>query len=174
VGHAVFVGYFDLRGRRAGKQDLLRGQRRVGVEHEDLSKVCPRGAQQVEPVRLGLGERLFVTEYHLLAVVVEFSQSDEGPPLVNLAVSPWHREPLRVSKDAGVFFLGQNPRPPPVREIPRCPGINVVASRFVKEFRQTENDAHQVIQAALVVSLLHRWGNFVVGLGDDVFCAHHA
>ncbi len=93
---------------------------------------------------------------------------------MNLAVSARHREPLGVSKDAGVLFLGQNPHAPPIGEIARGAGINVVAPRFVKEFRQAQDDADQVVQAALVVSLLHRRGNLVVGLGDDVFYAHHA
>jgi len=47
VGHAVFVGHFDFGRRGAGKQDLFRGEGRVRIEHENLSEVGPRGAQQV-------------------------------------------------------------------------------------------------------------------------------
>ena len=62
----------------------------------------------------------------------------------------------------------------PVREIPRRAGVDVVAARFVEEFGQSQDDADQVVEAALVVRLLHGWSDLVVGLGDYVFHADHA
>ena len=38
----------------AGKQDLFRGQPRVGIEHEDLPEVGPGGSQQLQ-IRSDLG-----------------------------------------------------------------------------------------------------------------------
>ena len=104
---------------RAGEQDLFRGQGRVRIEHENLSEVGSRGAQQVQPVRLGLGKRLFVAENHLLAVIAYLAQGDKGAALTDFSIAAGHGKPLRVSEDAGVFFLGQNPHAAPVREISR-------------------------------------------------------
>ena len=130
---------------RAGEQDLFRGERRVRIEHEDLPEVGPRGAQQVQPVRLRLGKRLLVAENHLLAVIAYLAQGDKGAALMDFSIAAGHGEPLRVSEDAGVFFLGQNPHAAPVGEIARRAGVDVVAPRFVKEFGQPQDDADQVV-----------------------------
>ena len=52
VDHSVFVGHFGICGAGAVKQDLLHAGRGVGVEHEDLPEVCPRGPEQVQAVGL--------------------------------------------------------------------------------------------------------------------------
>ncbi len=117
---------------RAGEQDLFRGECRVRIEHENLSEVGPGGAQQVQPVRLGLGKRLFVAEDHLLAVIAYLAQGNKGAALVDFSVAAGHGKTLRVGEDAGVFFLGQNPHAAPVREISCRAGVDVVAPRFVK------------------------------------------
>jgi len=90
VGHSIFIGHFDLWRRSSRKQDLLRGQGRIGVQHENLSEVGPRRAQQVQPVRLGFGKRLFVAENHLLAVIAHFAQADERPALMDFSLSLIH------------------------------------------------------------------------------------
>ncbi len=174
VGHAELIGYFDLGGRGAGEEDFFRSQRRVRIEHEDLSKMRPGGAQQVQPVRLGLGKRLFVAEHYLCAVVAHLAQPDKCAPLVNLTVSARDCKTLGVSKDARIFFLGQDPHAAPIGEIPRRAGVYVIASGFVEQLRQSQDDAHQIVETALVISLLHGGGNLVVGLGHHLFHAYHA
>ena len=53
----------------------------------------------------------------------------------------------------------------------RRAGIDALAALGVEELRQAENDAHQIVGAALVVGLLHGGGDLVVGLGDHVIQA---
>jgi hypothetical protein len=78
-------------------------------------------------------------------------------------------EALRISEDAGGLLLGQNALLAPGAEVARRPRIDVLAALGVKEFRQAQDDAHQVEGAALVVGLLHGRRDLVVGLGDHVF-----
>ena len=86
-------------------------------------------------------------------------------------------ETLRVGEDAGLFLAREHALGAPVGEVARRAGINVRAAfavragSAVEEFGQAENDAHQVVGAALVVGLLHGWRDLVVGLGDDIFKA---
>ena len=117
----------------AGKQDLFRGQRRIGIEHEDLSEVRPGGAQQVQPVRLGLGKRLFVAKHDLLAVIAYLAQGDKSAPLVNLSIAARHGKTLGISEDAGVLFLGQDPHAAPVGKVAGRAGVDVIASGLVKK-----------------------------------------
>jgi hypothetical protein len=77
-------------------------------------------------------------------------------------------EALRVGEDAGGLFLGQNALLAPGAEVARRAGIDVLAALGVEELRQAQNDAHQVVGAALVVGLLHGRRDLVVGLGDHV------
>src|SRR6202021_262573 len=66
-----------------------------------------------------------------------------------------------------------DPHAAPVGEITGRAGINIVASGFVEELGQPQDNAHQVGNAALLVSLLHGRSNLVVGLRHDVFYADH-
>ena len=78
-------------------------------------------------------------------------------------------ELLGIGEDAGVLFLGQNALLAPGPEV-LC-GARIYAFSFfgVKEFRQSEDDADQVVGTALVVGLLHGRRDLVVGLRDHVF-----
>jgi hypothetical protein len=66
-----------------------------------------RGLEQVEPVALGLGERLLVAEDDLLGVVVQLAEGDKAAPLLD-DFGSGNLEALRVGEDAGVFLLDQN------------------------------------------------------------------
>jgi hypothetical protein len=55
------------------------------------------------------------------------------------------------------------------REVAGGAGVDAFAALGIEEFGQAEDDANQVVGAALVVGLLHGRGDFVVGLGDHVF-----
>ena len=83
VQHAVLVGDLGIGGACAVVENLLDAAGRVGVEHEDLAEVGVRGLEQVEPVALGLAERLLVAEDDLFGVVVQLAEGDEAAPLLD-------------------------------------------------------------------------------------------
>ena len=167
VQHAVLVGDLGVGGPGAVVQNLLDAAGRVGVEHEDLPEMRVRGLEQVEPVALGLAERLLVAEDHLLGVLVQLAEGDEAAPLLD-DLGAGNLEALRVGEDAGVFFLRQHALLAPGAEVARRAGIDALAALGVEQFRQAQDDAHQVVGAALVVGLLHGRRDLVVGLGDHV------
>ncbi len=104
VQHAVLVGDLGLGRTGALVENLLHAAGRVRVEHEYLPEVRMGGLEQVEPVALGLGERLFVAEDHLLGVLVQFTDGDEAAPLLHNFGSG-NLEALRVSEDRRGFLL---------------------------------------------------------------------
>ena len=55
----------------------------------------------------------------------------------------------------GSFSWTRTPCSRQEREVARRAGIDVLAALGVKEFRQAEDDADQIVGAALVVGLLH-------------------
>ena len=167
VQHAILVGDFGFGGAVPVVENLLHAAGGVGVEHEDLAEVRARGLEQVEAVALGLGERLFVAEDDLLGVVVQLAEGDKAAPLLQVSASR-NLELLRVGEDAGILLLDQNALLTPGAEIARGSGVDAFAPLGVKEFRQAQNDADQIVRAALVVGLLHGGRDFVVGLGDHV------
>ena len=107
VRHAVLVGHFGVGRAVAVVENLLRASQRVGVEHENLPEVRPRGLEQVEPVALGLGKRLLVPEDHIFRIIVQLAQRDKAAPLLH-NVGSGNPEALRISKDARVVLLGQD------------------------------------------------------------------
>ena len=79
MNDAVFVRHGNVRIAIGGEQRFdLAG---VLIEHEDLSEMRPRGAQQVEAVGLGLGQGLLVPEDDAGRIVLDASQRDEAPAL---------------------------------------------------------------------------------------------
>src|ERR1700679_3467210 len=131
----------------------------------------PRGAQQVQTVGLGLQKRLLVTKDHILAVFVELPQGDKASALIDLVLVSRRGKALRIGENAGILLLGENSCLPPIRKIPRRARINVVHSRDIEELRKSKNKADQVIGAAVVIRLLHRWRDLVIGLSDDILQA---
>ena len=168
VKNAVLVGDFGLGGAVAVVEDLLDASGGVGVEHEDLSEVGAGGFEEVEAVVFGLGEGLLVAEDDLLGVLVELAEGNKTSPLLHNFRSG-NLETLRIGEDAGVLLLGEDALLAPGGEVACGAGIDAFALFRVKEFRQSEDDADQIVRAALVVSLLHGRGDLVVGLGDGVF-----
>ncbi len=167
VEHAVFVGDFGFGWACVFVENLFHAAGGVRVEHEDLAEVGAGGLEQVETVALGLAEGLLVAEDDLLGVVVEPAESDKSAAFFH-HVGAGNLEALRVGEDAGVFFLDEDFLFAPGAEVARGAGIDVFAALGVEELRQAEDDAHQIVGAALVVGLLHGGGDFVVGLGDYV------
>ena len=78
---AVFVGDFEIVAGACAEEQALRGLSGIGIEHKYLAEVGAGGAQQVEPVGHGLGQRLFVAKDDALAVVGEFAKGDEAAAL---------------------------------------------------------------------------------------------
>jgi len=167
VQDAVLVGYLGFSGAVAVVQYLLHAAGGVRVEHENLAKVGSGGFEQVEPVAFGLGEGLLVAKDDMLFVVMELAEGDEAAALFD-DVGSGDGEALRVGKNAGVFFLEEDALLAPVVEVAGGTGVDAFSALGIEEFRQTEDDADQVVGASLVVSLLHGGGDLVVGLGDDV------
>jgi hypothetical protein len=172
VEHAELVGDLDVAARRRAEEQALGGLGGVGVEHEYLPEVGAGGAQQVEPVGHGPGERLLVPEDNPLAVVGEFAEGDEAAPLDHGAIARGNGEALGVGEDAGVLFPGEHALGAPLGEVAGGAAVDAVglAGRVVvEELGQAEDDPDQVVRAALVVGLLHGGRDLVVGLGDDIF-----
>jgi hypothetical protein len=114
-----------------------------------------------------------VAKDDVLAVVVELAEGDESAALEHDSRGAGELEALRVGEDAGLFFADEDAACAPCGEVSRGPGVDGLLTGLgaVKELGQTKDDAHQVVRTALVVGLLHRRRDLVVGLGDDVFDA---
>ena len=168
---AVLVGDFGFGGAAAVVENLLHAAGGVGVEHEDLAEVGVGGLEQVEAVAFGLGKGLLVAEDDLLGVVVELAEGDKAAPLLD-DFGAGDAETLRVGEDAGVFFLDEDALFAPGAEVAGGAGIDALSAFGIEEFREAEDDAHQIEGAALVVGLLHGGRDLVVGLGDDVVQAN--
>src|SRR5271165_5192179 len=108
VQDLVLVGHFHVRRGRRVEQQALGAEAGVGVQHEDLAKVSTGGAQQVKPIALWFGERLFVTENDLLGVIVKAAESDEASALQKRIGRAGNSKALRVGEDAGLAFLGKD------------------------------------------------------------------
>ena len=126
--------------------------------------------QQIQPVPLGLAQRLLMAEDHLLAVIVYLADGDKAAPLLDHFRSG-HLEALRVGKDRRRLLLRQHSLLLPGVQIARRAGVDALSALGVKKLRQTQNNADKIVWAALVVGLLHRRRDLVVGLRDHVLQA---
>src|ERR1035438_6236092 len=167
VEDAVLVGDFGFGGPAAVEEGLFHAGGGVGVEHEDLAEVGVGGLEQVEAVALGLGEGLLVAEDDLFGVVMELAEGDKAAALFH-DFSAGNLETLGIGEEAGVLFLDQDALIAPGAEVATGAGVDALAAFGIEEFGQAEDDADKVVGAALVVSLLHRRGDLVVGLCHDV------
>jgi len=107
----------------------------------------------------------------MVGVVVELAEGDEAAALLDDS-GAGDAEALGVGVDAGGFFLGEDAELSPDVELACSAGVDAFAAFGIEEFGQAEEDADQVEGAALVVGLLDGGGDFVVGLGDDIFKAN--
>lgn len=133
--------------------------------------VGARSLQQIQPVGLGLGERLFVSEDHLFGILVQLAQGDEAAPFLHDTASGYG-EALRIGEYAGFLFLNQYALLAPRTKIPGRARVDILALFGIEEFRKTENNADQIIGAPLIIGLLHRRRYLVVRLGDHVIQAN--
>src|SRR6266567_5037033 len=106
-----------------------------------------------------------MSEDHTVGVIVQFSQGYKSAALF-YRVGAWHLEALRVGKHTRSLLLHQDSLFAPGLEVASRPRIYAFPAFGIEEFRQTEDDADQIKRAALVVSLLHGRGDFVIRLGD--------
>jgi hypothetical protein len=173
VQNPIFVRDFDLRQsliRPLAEQELVGGAGRVRIQHEDLPEVRARGPQQVQPVGFWLGQRLLMPEDHSLAVVAELAQSNKSAALPHHAGLSGQRELLRIGEDTWLPLLRQDAGFPPGGKVAGSLRIQVAA--LVKQLRQPQNDANQIVGTALVIGLLHGRRDLVVGLRDHVLRVH--
>lgn len=168
VNDLGLVGDFDI-GCEAGVEEESFGAKAgIRIEHENLSEVGASGAKQVEAVAFRPGQSLFVAKDDLCGVVVKLTEGDETAALAdNLYARSGIGEgkSLRIGEDTGFALLGKNAIPAPIGEIPGGAAVNILGPVPVKEFREAEDDAHQIERAALVIGLLHGGCDFVVRLG---------
>jgi hypothetical protein len=65
-----------LAGRRAG-QNLIHCAFAIGIQHEDLSEVRARVAQQFQAIFLRSRKRLFMAIHHARGIILDLSDPDE-------------------------------------------------------------------------------------------------
>src|SRR6185437_8451916 len=135
-------------------------------------EVCARGLEQVETIALGLGKRLLVAKDYFCGVVIEASERDEATALQDFAGTARNLKALRIGEDRRIVVGLENALVAPLTKVSRRACVDVVHARLIKEFRQPEDNAHEVVGASSVVDLLHRGRDLVVRLGDDVFDAN--
>src|SRR5487761_2168854 len=104
-----------------------------------------------------------MAEYDVVGIVVQLAEGDVTAPLFH-RVGAGNLEALRVSKDAGSFLLDQDALLLPGLEVACRAAIDAFAPLRIEKFRKAEDDAHQAVRAALVVSLLHGRGNLIIRL----------
>ena len=151
---AIFVGNFSIGGACVIVENLFHAAGGIGVKHEDLAEVGAGGLEQVEAIAFGLGERLLVAEDHLVGIFMKAAEGDEAAAFFDL-VGSGDAEALGVGEDAGIAFLDENGLFAPCLEIAAGAGVDALASLGIKKFGQSQNNADQVVGAALVISLLH-------------------
>src|SRR6185312_4477720 len=99
---------------------------------------------------------LLVAKNDIGGVFVKLAEGDEAPALAKgrrAGGRTGNGEGLRVGKDAGIGFLGENTVASPRAEICCGAAVNVLTAFPIKEFRQAEDDAHQIVGAAPVIGL---------------------
>ena len=126
------------------------------------------GFEQVQAIAFWFGESLLMAKDNLVSVVVQLAECDETPAFFDL-VGARDAETLGIGENAGVFLLDQNGLLAPCIKVAGGACVYILASLSIKEFGQSKDNANKVVGAALVISLLHGWGDLVVGLGDHVF-----
>ena len=131
VLNAVFVGDFGVGCVIAFVENLFHAAGRVGVEHEDLAEVRLCGFQQVQPIALGLRQRLFVTKDDLVGIFMQLAQCDKPAPFL-FDFGPGNLETLGVCKHARLVFLDQNALLAPGTKILCRAGIDVFTLLCVK------------------------------------------
>ena len=164
--------------RLGAEDELFGGEAGVGVEHVDLLAVGAGGLEEGEAVGLVLGEGLLVAVDDLVGVVVEMAEGDEAAALADF-VGVGHGVGLGVAVEGGLglFARGCSSARQALRVFGGA-GVDVVGLLAggeellrlgVAGLVFAEDDADEVVGAALVVALLHLGRDLVVGLGDDVF-----
>ena len=167
VKNAVFVCDFDFGGTVVVIENLVDAARRIRIEHEYLAKMGMRGFEQIEAVALGFGEGLLMAENDLFRIIVQLAESNETATFFD-NISTGNAKTLGVGVDGRVLLLDQYTLFAPRGKVAGCARVDALTALGIEQFWQAKNDAHQVIRAALIVGLLHRRRNLVVGLSNHV------
>src|ERR1051326_2237190 len=135
-----------------------------------MAKMGAGGAKQVEAVLAGLGEGLLVAEDNPVSVIVQAAQRDNAATLGHVARARY-RKRLGIDEDSRSFIFCQKTGRAPVVKIFGSASINI-KRRGIGFTGLAQNDANQVVRAALVIGGLHFRRDFVIGLGQHVFQLH--
>ena len=183
VDDGVLVGDDEVGGARVvgfgAEDELLGGEGGVGVEHVDLLAVGAGGFEEGEAVGFVLGEGLLVAVDDFVGVVVEVAQGNEAAA-GSYFLRAGDGVGLGVAVEGGLGFLAEDFLAAPGGEGFGGTGVDVLGDLAFWEGGEgvgvgglffAQDDADEVVFGAVVVGLLHFRGDFVVGLGDDVFHA---
>jgi hypothetical protein len=164
---AVVVGDFDFGSAALREEELLDALDGIGVEHEDLAEVGTGGAEQIQAVGFRFGKGLLMAEDDGLFVVDDLAQSDEAAALSDGSGIAGDGIDLAIGVDGGLVLGDKDFLFAPLAKILSRTGVDVVAL-VIEKLRQAEDDADEVEGAALVINLLERRSDLVVGLRNDV------
>ncbi len=98
---------------------------------------------------------------------MELPESNEAAALLDL-IGPGNAEALRISEDARILLLHQNALLSPCLEVACRARVDTFAALRIEKFRQAEDNADEVVRAALVIRLLHRRRDLVIRLGHHI------
>ena len=123
VPHLIFIQHKHVRLGFSGQQAFNLGLR-VTVEHENLAKMRPGMAQQVQTVFTGLGVGLFMPEDHLIGIVMHSSQCNKAAPLGHF-MGAGHGKGLGIEIYRRFMVLLEDAAGTPVMQVLSGAGIDV-------------------------------------------------
>ena len=166
VLHVVLVGHANI-GRARRGQNRFDFELRVAIRHEDLAEVRMGGQQQVVAIDFGAGERLLVPMHDPGVVLFDLAQGDQAAALGHLGGRAWKRKTLRVVVDGRGVVRFEHAFRAPGAQAGGSPRVDVIPL-VIGGSAFAQDDAHQIVWAVGVISVLHGRGNLVVGLSYHV------
>ena len=167
VDYPVFVGEFGDWRSGGGEfvEELVDGELRVGIEHEELTGVGVRVAEQFETVGFGARKGVFVTEDDAGGIVFEMADADEATAGA-AETGAGDGEFLGVGVEGGRGVLLDDVLGDPGVEAGGGAGVDVVL-RGVIAVDAAFFDGDEVVGIGGVILVLHGGSNFVVRLRED-------
>ncbi len=163
--HAEMIRRLQRQRSSHGRVELgLQDTFGIGEQAEDLTQVHAGGAEQLEAVRLGARQRLFMRVDASGAELLEADACHEAFPRKAPSLD---LELLVINVDSPRSVLNQDVLVKPLLERQRRPGVAIVVLG-IGRILLVENQANHVVGVAVVQCLLQITVNYVVGRGDDV------
>jgi len=136
----------------------------AGVEHENVTKVDLGGAQQVEPVYFGAGERPLVRQHNAFIKAGQFKGGDHA--LAGVLAAIGQGDGLVKDIEGWPILSHQDALLQPGVKVIPCAGIDIVLLVVTGLFFAFD-DAHDAVPALSIVFVLQPVPHPVVGLADD-------